>query len=245
MADGRSANWSTEEIIVVADLVVRRGWKDLRAGDPDVVAMSERLRSLPWNERAAADPKFRGPQSVSRKIADIFSAHPDYAGTPTKGGHTTKVVVQSFVDQPEQMSRLAAATMAAWDEAAATGVGPLDTGELDPVDDPGATEGRVVLARHYRRERDPALRRRKIEAVLRAHGGLACEVCGFDFGNTYGEHGDGYIEVHHVVPLHASGETKTRLADLAMLCSNCHRMIHRRTPWLTPEELRSRVRRAG
>jgi len=41
-----------------------------------------------------------------------------------------------------------------------------------------------------------------------------------------------HIEVHHLRPVHTMkpGE-KTKLADLALLCSNCHRMAHRgRTP---------------
>jgi hypothetical protein len=49
-------------------------------------------------------------------------------------------------------------------------------------------------------------------------------------------------ECHHVVPLHVSGATTTKLADLAILCANCHRMIHRGDPWLTPDELRDLVR---
>jgi 5-methylcytosine-specific restriction enzyme A len=33
------------------------------------------------------------------------------------------------------------------------------------------------------------------------------------------------------------------LADLALLCSNCHRMIHRTKQWLTVEELKKLVER--
>lgn len=64
-------------------------------------------------------------------------------------------------------------------------------------------------------------------------------LCGFDFVAAYGPHGEGYIECHHVIPLHASGEVKTRLEDLVLICANCHRMIHRRAPWLTPAQLRA------
>lgn len=72
---------------------------------------------------------------------------------------------------------------------------------------------------------------------------MACEGCGFDFGKVYGDRGAGYIECHHAVPLHASGETTTRLKDLVLLCSNYHRMIHRASLWLTPDELRDLVSR--
>ena len=30
---------------------------------------------------------------------------------------------------------------------------------------------------------------------------------------------------------------KTKLVDLVLLCSNCHRMVHRKKPWLNLEEL--------
>lgn len=83
------------------------------------------------------------------------------------------------------------------------------------------------------------LRAKKISSVLQSGGTLNCEVCGFDYGQTYGPRGQGFIEVHHVRPLHDSGPTTTRLRDLALLCSNCHRMIHRTRPWLTPAELRT------
>ncbi|WP_418155601.1 HNH endonuclease [Actinoalloteichus caeruleus] len=105
-----------------------------------------------------------------------------------------------------------------------------------------AREGRLLERRHYRRERDPKLRRSKIEKALRERGHLRCETCEFDFEATYGEQGRGYIECHHVVPLHASGETTTRLEDLVLICANCHRMIHRSSRWLTPGEVRELVR---
>ncbi|WP_427888645.1 HNH endonuclease [Kribbella sp. GL6] len=50
--------------------------------------------------------------------------------------------------------------------------------------------------------------------------------CGFDFNATYGTCGSGYIECHHRTPLGVTGQTHTLLADLALICSNCHRMIH-------------------
>jgi len=101
-------------------------------------------------------------------------------------------------------------------------------------------EGKLLIRRHVARERDPRLRRRKIVAVLSHGGSLACEACGFDFEETYGERGHGYM-CHHVIPLHVTGPGTTRLSDLALLCANCHRITHARPPWLTPQELRSLV----
>jgi 5-methylcytosine-specific restriction enzyme A len=112
-----------------------------------------------------------------------------------------------------------------------------------PVEDEdGVEEGRLLFRAHRSRERDRGLVARKKQAAMSAHGTLGCEVCGFDFASTYGELGKGFAEVHHAVPLSQSGLTKTRLADLVVLCSNCHRMAHRGQPWPSVEDLRGILR---
>src|SRR4029077_11599191 len=112
--------------------------------------------------------------------------------------------------------------------------------DLDAADS-FAREGGVALRAHLRRERDPKLRRRKLADTKKRGLPIACEVCSFDYAQAYGSHGLDYIECHHRIPLHVTGETKTRLSDLALLCSNCHRMIHRSKHWLTVEELKQLV----
>jgi 5-methylcytosine-specific restriction enzyme A len=104
----------------------------------------------------------------------------------------------------------------------------LDTGDVTLAD---FSEGqqRHVFIRHRRREM--AVRRAKLEDAARRNGGrIVCEVlnCGFDFGERYGELGVGYAHVHHLVPLKeapADGR-KVRLEELAVVCPNCHAMIH-------------------
>ncbi|MHC5559285.1 HNH endonuclease [Kocuria sp. U4B] len=114
--------------------------------------------------------------------------------------------------------------------------------EMDP--EHGASEGRQRATLHLLRERNPKLRRDKLESVRRSGNPIVCEVCGFDFGEVYGDRGKGYIEVHHATPLHVTGPVTTKLADLVLLCANCHRMIHCGPQWLPVDELRSRVQAA-
>ena len=83
-------------------------------------------------------------------------------------------------------------------------------------------EGDPRLVFHVRRERDPALVEAKREAVYPRLDGEVCEI-------------------HHRLPLaEASEAVETRLMDLAVLCANCHRAIHRTTPLMSVEEFRSR-----
>ena len=44
---------------------------------------------------------------------------------------------------------------------------------------------------------------------------------------TYGLHGNAFIECHHNIPIRA-GQRITQIEDLALVCSNCHRMFHRK-----------------
>lgn len=108
-----------------------------------------------------------------------------------------------------------------------------------------ADEGRQVLRTHLHRERCPRLADRKRQAVLRRRGSLACEVCKLDFAERYGDIGHGFAEVHHLKPLGEGVATKTRLEDLAIVCANCHRMLHRERPMLTLSQLRKRIDRTG
>jgi predicted HNH restriction endonuclease len=95
----------------------------------------------------------------------------------------------------------------------------------------GAQEGQLLQRFVWHRHRERSLRLAKLrQARALGDGRLVCEVpgCGFDFAKVYGALGDGYAEVHHRRPLAEleSGQ-ETTLSDLAVVCANCHRMIHR------------------
>jgi hypothetical protein len=97
------------------------------------------------------------------------------------------------------------------------------------LDDTSAAEGEVKYRLALHRARERSLRVAKIRNVLRREGRLVCEVpgCGFDFHRAYGELGRGFAVVHHLVQLASLEEPRTtKLSDLAIVCSNCHAMIH-------------------
>lgn len=90
-----------------------------------------------------------------------------------------------------------------------------------PDVDISLTEGRKKLVIHLRRERNPKIVRAKKRQVLRDTGKLECEVCGFDFEETYGGIGKEFCEAHHKRPIGAAEhEVETRIEDLAIICSN-------------------------
>ena len=105
------------------------------------------------------------------------------------------------------------------------------------------TEGGPKWIAHFVRERNRALVEEKKAVVLKKNGSLKCEVCRFDFFEYFGPLGENFCEVHHRLPLaQADGAVETRLEDLAIVCSNCHRMLHRSVPAITVEELKAVVK---
>jgi 5-methylcytosine-specific restriction enzyme A len=84
-------------------------------------------------------------------------------------------------------------------------------------------------------ERNPAARRACI-----AHYGTICVVCKFNFGQRFGDLGEGYIHVHHLRDLASIG-TKYEvdpIKDLRPICPNCHAMLHREAPAMSIEKLK-------
>ncbi|WP_346291687.1 HNH endonuclease [Sphaerothrix gracilis] len=100
-----------------------------------------------------------------------------------------------------------------------------------------AVEGRRKLVIHLVRERNRELVKQKKTSVDIPK----CEACGFCFVEYYG---DDYCEVHHLTPLaDLTEDTETTLDDLAIVCANCHRIVHLQFPPLSIAELRSKIER--
>lgn len=99
-------------------------------------------------------------------------------------------------------------------------------------------EGSTATVEVNRYERSKAARK----ACL-GHYGAQCQVCGLRFEERYGEIGEGFIEVHHVVPLSESEviHEVDPIEDLKPVCPNCHAMLHQESPPLSIEELRERL----
>jgi len=92
-------------------------------------------------------------------------------------------------------------------------------------------------------ERDSKLRRQAI-----AIHGTTCAACGFNFGKFYGEYAEGFVHVHHVMPVSEFGGSKSvnPETDLVPLCANCHSVVHRKKDkTLTVQELKQLIESAS
>lgn len=101
-------------------------------------------------------------------------------------------------------------------------------------------EGKLLYRIHRLRERNTRIIKKAKQ--LAQNNGLKCEICGFSFYEKYGELGKDFIEAHHTVPISEyEEEFTTKIEDISLVCSNCHRMLHRKRPWLTKEDLKKLI----
>lgn len=106
----------------------------------------------------------------------------------------------------------------------------LPTGVRDILhpDEADLSEGDRAQVTVNRYERDP-----KGRAACIAHyavgGRIQCQACELALSDRYGALGEGFIHIHHIVPLARRGRAYTLdpIRDLVPLCPNCHAMIHR------------------
>jgi 5-methylcytosine-specific restriction enzyme A len=214
-------DWTPQELLLGLDLYFRVGRDMPKRNSPEV---QELCALLPH----------RNPNAILVRVGGYQRLDPSV--TATKGATYSKAmqeVWERYGSKPQQVAKLAASFRQHLED-------------LPPADNGGELEfreGRLIQALHLSRERSAELRQKKI-ADAKRRGKLRCEVCGFEPSKRYRNAADEGLECHHVEPLSALGFNETRgtkLKDLALLCANCHSVIHRRRPWLTPQQLKRQL----
>ncbi|MDF2811082.1 MAG: endonuclease, partial [Microvirga sp.] len=210
-------------------------------GSKEIAELSALLNRLAHRRGVLRTDKFRNANSVYMKLMNFRRLDPEFRAAGkvglTRGAGGERDVWDAYAHDLPALDEAASAIRLAVVEASVSLSDEALAGEYE------AEEWGVRLSVHLRRERDPAVVRLKKEAVLAKEGVLKCEVCDFDFATHYGVRGAGFIETHHRRPVSElkRGET-TKADDLALVCANCHRMLHRGPRLLSIEELRSQLR---
>lgn len=236
----RNPGWTRDELILALDLYFRVQSPDDK--NPQLIELSALLNRL-WRHTDFGDQEtLRNPTGVSMKLTNFRRFDHAYTSLGQKGlAHGSKADGQIWDEFAGDRTRLAA-TASAIRAGLETESAPAIS--VDPDLEAEAAEGALLSRLHHYRERDSSLARKRKAQALAQHGRLACEACDFDFGRAYGPRGEGYIEVHHLKPLETlTPGSRTKLSDLAILCANCHRMVHAKSPWLTLDELKELVQR--
>lgn len=242
----RNQKWSRDELILALDLYVQNPVSPPGKTSREVAELSEVLNQLRRVLGVAGDDKFRNVNGVYMKLMNFRRFDPQFQAAGKAGlkrvGKDEERVWDEFASNHIRLKSAAEAIRVTL--SAADAVHELTETNYEPyiVE---AEEGALLTRVHQTRERNRKLILEKKKAVKAKTGALRCEACDFDFFKAYGERGKDIIDVHHIVPLHTSKfGTKTSLDDLALVCANCHRIIHAQKKWLTVAEVRALLTRA-
>lgn len=236
-------DWTRDELILALDLYMQdpaRSWDDT---DTEVIELSGLLQRLAPLLGLKGGPTFRNPNGVAMKLMNLRSLDPQHTGAGRKGlpagSRADRAVWEEFAADVPRLRQLAAEIRGAV-EAGPSWVAPTDDDEGGITQAP---EGRVFTRVHLARERDPRLVKECKRRFLREHKRLFCQACGFDFGEKYGDDKGSIIDCHHTNPVHTLNPGhETKVEDLVLLCSNCHRVVHSTREWLSIPKLIERVR---
>jgi 5-methylcytosine-specific restriction protein A len=227
--------WSREETILALGLYFAVDGDVPSVADHRVQALSQLLRTLPGHAQAGRRATFRNPDGVVFKLQNLRQVATGRGLANVS--RMDRAIWTELGQSPDRVTQIGDAIVAA---AAMLG------SDVDlPSEEDEFQEGRLLTAMHFRRERAPKLRA-KLLALRRKQGVLSCDACNVRPIAVGLEFEDAIFEAHHLLPLGVTGPTVTRLADLSLLCANCHRLIHRliatHRRWIDVKELRRMLR---
>jgi len=237
----KNPKWERDELILALDLYLKYRFSTPRS--TAIKELSDLLNSLGSVLGLRTDATYRNENGVSMKLMNFRRFDPEYkkAGVVglARGNKDEEVVWNDLANDPERLQKVVAAI-----KNAISNSHPRQLNFEEP-EIYEAQEGKILTRLHRIRERDAAIVRKCKQTALDRHGKLSCEACGFDFTQTYGEVGAGIIDVHHRQPLHTLGEnSRTKISDLALVCANCHRIIHSSRNWLSVDQVKDAIEKS-
>ena len=185
----------------------------------------EEQRRVEQARRRAEDKKRRDEELQRRLEEPRFAIHIDDGWTDLL---SVKAILRIMEDGRISLSSLAREK------------GSHESKPLDQFPDLAALFMELIVANKEKERKEHSRDRNEKESCTKFHG-TTCAICGFSFKKEFGEIGEGYIEVHHLKPIADYGNSAVRIvnpvSDLRPVCANCHRMLHRRTPPYSIEEM--------
>lgn len=221
----------------------------------DIIVLKQHLRLthlvVPYSDELIEDDVFpRWP--FGRKVICLIRFDKDTAPlvrdvipfTTRGGSHGNGYQLQSFLNSHPNIVSLEELQQRIWNAffPGRDSITVLTEGYEKDIISEEYSEGKVAFGLHKKRERKPELIKKAKEVALKKYGKLVCEVCKFSFQQKYGDIGEGFIEGHHKIPVsQLEPESKTKIEDIALVCSNCHSMLHRKGSQLSVEQLKEKI----
>lgn len=238
----RRLPWIADELILALDYYLRFEGSPPNQHSLLTIELSGLLKALGTLMGRQVTNPYRSPSSVYMKAMNFRRLDPKFSSGGTwglaKGAGSEIAIWKKYSTNPDELAHIAKSIR----DAIVSGEAFDLTTSDDDQDPAEATEGRVLVGLHRRKERSRKIVAKKIAQVLGKTNCLRCEACDMSFDEKYGDHGKHFIEVHHLFPVkNMLPGHKTTLDQLALLCGNCHRMVHVKHPWLTIEQLKEKI----
>lgn len=235
----KNPRWHRDELILTLNLYNELDSKFFLKNNIKVIELSKILNKLPIYSEEERKLNFRNPSGVAMKLSNFMAIDPENENRGLSSySKLDKEIFNQFYNNKDVLKQISNLIISSVEEKEV--IHKLYKVE-DDIDDYVREnfEGEVLYKLHKVRERDAELIKNKKRHVLEKIGKLECEVCNFNFYEKYGEIGYGFIECHHLKPLSTyESRQKTTIKDLAIVCANCHRMLHRNIDDMSIEKLK-------
>ncbi len=235
----RNPPWHRDELILTLNLYFQLDSSSFISSNTEIIKLSQILNKLPIHSEDLRKTDFRNPNGVAMKLSNFTAIDPqnDSKGLSSYSKLDEKTFFE-FNTKQDELKRISALIIESLEEEEIIQKLYKIEDEFDNTVKE-RFEGEVLYKLHKLRERDRKLTDSKKNKAFQETGKLECEACGFDFFEKYGELGEGFMECHHTKPLSTyQSKQKTKLEDLALVCSNCHRMLHRNIEDMSIETLK-------
>jgi len=205
--------WTWDETLLALDLLYRHD-APIDRHHRDTISLSRLLRSARIHPLEGRKPSFRNADGVALKMQNLLSAIDQ-----DRGLSSSKTDRQIVLEFPKTRARDVEMIAEQIRDAIDKGTAPNLSSDDDVF-----IEGHMLTSRHRRRE--SRIRKRLLARL--SDDELICEMCGFVPPVSERIYRESFFEAHHVLPLAATkGTRSTRLSDMALLCANCHRFVHK------------------
>jgi 5-methylcytosine-specific restriction protein A len=221
----RNPKWNWEELILALDLCLGntevRPWRQIIRE----TKLPEDLKQLRKSTGAAGSDTLRNVEGVYQKMQNFIHLDPDCKANGQRGrphGSTLdEVVWDEFNAHPEALKKACQSIRKATKEKSKNLNRPPKASALTPGDI-SAMEGERIEQRSYRRKRDQGLR----WTAWNNAGGVGA-ACGVNYSKLLAGKGAKVLQVHHKGQLsHLDAPKLHTPNDLAVVCANCHALIH-------------------
>jgi 5-methylcytosine-specific restriction protein A len=230
-------DWTRDETILALDLYFNCNGTMPTNADQRVHELSSLLRSLPYHSEASRKETFRNVAGVVFKLKNLHKVATG-EGFAANVSKTDRIVWAELGRQRHEVAQIAQLIRRSLT------VSELRNDASDYDEEEEFFEGRLLTAFHKKKERHRNIRS-KLIASRRKRGALACDMCWRKANSNDATFEDAAFEAHHLLPMSMAMERKTKLKDMALLCANCHRLLHRaialKRRWLTIDEARKLV----